>query len=136
MGRYTYRFNPRTLIFGRYAYSSLNYDSPAIDYDIHRPSLGISHSFSSTLRGSAQAGYYWQNPERGTSAHGPYFDISLLQRADKTTYTISFQGGYAEDYFTAENLGFTKYYRGIGRIGHQRLAEMQPTSFFDGWRYP
>jgi hypothetical protein len=50
--------------------------------------------------------------------------VSLTQRAEKTTYTISFQGGYAEDFFTAENLGFTKYHRGIGRVNHQLLEKM------------
>ena len=29
---------------------------------------------------------------------------------EKTTYTLSFEGGYTEDYITAQNLGFTKTY--------------------------
>ena len=101
-----------------------DFDSPSTDYNVHRPSLGISHSFSPTLSGSAQAGYYWQNPERGSTTDGFFYDVSLSQRAERTTYTISFQGGYSEDFFTAENLGFTKYYRGIGRISHQLFEKM------------
>jgi uncharacterized protein (PEP-CTERM system associated) len=50
--------------------------------------------------------------------------VTASQRAQKTTYTLSFQGGYTEDYFTAENLGFTKYYRAIGRVSHQLLQRM------------
>jgi len=123
-GRYTYRFNPRTSVFGAYTYLIRDFDPPSNDYDVHRPSLGISHSFSPTLSGSAQAGYYWQNPERGSTTDGYFYDVSLSQRAEKTTYTISLQGGYTEDFFSAENLGFTKYYRAIGRVGHQLLEKM------------
>jgi hypothetical protein len=123
-GRYTYRFNPRTSIFGQYTYLSRDFDRPSIDYDIHRPSLGISHALSPTLNGSAQAGYYWANPERGEKTDGFFYDVSVTQRAQRTTCTISLQGGYAEDFFTAENVGFTKYYRAIGRVNHQLLEKM------------
>jgi hypothetical protein len=123
-GRYTYRFNPKTSIFGEYMFLIRDFESPSTDYDVHRPSLGMSHAFSPTLSGSAQAGYFWQNPEKGSRTGGIYYDMSLTQRAEKTTYTLSFQGGYTEDYFTAENLGFTKYYRGIGTISHRLLERM------------
>jgi hypothetical protein len=123
-GRYTYRFNPRTSVFGEYTYLIRDFDPPSNDYDVHRPSLGISHSFSPTLSGSVQAGYYWQNPERGSTTDGLFYDVSLTQRAERTTYAISFQGGYTEDYFTAENLGFNKYYRAIGRVNHRLLEKM------------
>jgi hypothetical protein len=125
-GRYTYRFNPRTSVFGEYTYLLRNFESPSNhnDYDIHRPSLGISHSFSPTLSGSVQAGYYWQNPERGDTADGFFGNVSLSQRTERTTYTISLQGGYTEDFFSAENLGFTKYYRATVRVDHQLLEKM------------
>ena len=121
-GRYTYRFNPMTSVFGEYTFLSRDFKSPGIDYDVHRPSLGIEHAFSPTLSGRAQLGYFWQNPEKGSKAGGFFYDISATQRAERTTYTLLFQGGYAEDYFTAQNLGFTKYHRGIGTVTH-RLQE-------------
>jgi hypothetical protein len=123
-GRYTYRFNPRTSIFGEYAYTIQNFESPSTDYVVHRPSLGIEHAFSPTLSGRAQAGYFWQDPDQGSTTDGLYYDLALTQRAQKTTYTIASQGGYIEDYFTAENLGFTRYYRGIGTVTHQLLQRM------------
>jgi uncharacterized protein (PEP-CTERM system associated) len=33
-------------------------------------------------------------------------------------YVLSIQGGYTEDYFTSQNLGFEKYYRATGSIKH------------------
>jgi hypothetical protein len=107
-GRYTYRFNPRTSIFG----------------DVDRPSLGISHEFSPTLSGRAQLGYFWQIPSKASTTGGIYYDASLSQRIKRTTYTVLFQGGYNEDYFTAENLGFSKYHRVIGTISHQLIERM------------
>jgi hypothetical protein len=123
-GRYTYRFNPRTSVFGEYTYLLRDFESPSNDYDIHRPSLGVEHAFSPTLTARVQAGYYWQNPERGDTTDGVFGDVSLSQRVERTTYTISLQGGYAEDFFSAGNLGFNKYYRAIGRVNHQLLEKM------------
>ncbi len=128
-GRYTYRFNPRTSVFGEYAYLLRDFDPPSIDYEVHRPSLGISHAFSRTLSVTVQGGYYWQDPERGPKAEGLFYDVSVTERAERTTYSIALQGGYTEDFFTAENLGFTKYYRGIGRISHQLLERMTVGGF-------
>lgn len=124
MGRYTHRFNPRTSVFGEYTYLTRNFDSPSIDYVVHRPSLGIDHAFSPTLSGRGQVGYFWQNPSRGGTTSGLYYDVSLSQRGERTIYTLSFQGGYAEEYFTAENLGFTKYHRFIGTVSHRLLERM------------
>lgn len=124
MGRYTYRFNPRTSIFGEYTQLWRGFDPPSIDYVVYRPSIGIEHAFNPTLSGRLQVGYYWANPERGSTTGGPFYNVLLTQRAQKTTYTLSLQGGYTEDFFTAENRGFTKYHRGIARVSHQLLQKM------------
>ena len=123
-GRYTHRFNQKTSLFGDYTYLKRDFDSPSIDYDVHRPTLGIEHAFNPTLSGRAQFGYFWQNPEKGSTTGGFSYDISLTEKAQKTTYTLSFQGGYTEDYFTAENLGFNKYHRAVGTITHRLLERM------------
>jgi len=118
-GRYTYRFNPKTSIFANYTQSWINYEKPRIDYSVYNPSIGVEHAFSSTLNGRLQVGYYWANPEKGSKAGGPYYNALLTQRAQRTTYTISFEGGYTEDFFSAENRGLTEYHRAIGRVTRQ-----------------
>jgi hypothetical protein len=120
--RYIYRFDPRTSIFGEYLFLNRSFDSPGVDYDVHRPTIGIEHAFSPTLSVKAQLGYFWENPKKGSKESDPYYNISFTERAQKATYTLLFQGGYIEDYFSAQNLGFTKYHRGIGTISH-RLKE-------------
>ena len=123
-GRYTYRFNPKTSIFGEYSFERQHFKSPGVDYDVHNPSLGIEHKFSPTLSGSAQGGYFWQIPNQGSKMKGLSYNLNLTKSAKRTNYTLSFQGGYTEDYFTAQNLGFTKYYRAYGTINHQMTEKM------------
>lgn len=138
LGKYIYRFNPRTSLFGEYIQLWRNFDSPSIDYLVYRPSIGISHAFSPTLNASAQVGYFWQNPSRGSTNSGFYYEAALSKRQDKITYTLSSQGGYAEDFFTAENRGFTKYYRTLGRIDYHLLRSMTAGlySSFEWAKYP
>lgn len=117
--RYTYRFNPTTSIFGQYHFEYQDFESPGVDYYVHNPSLGIQYLFSPTLTGLAQGGYFWQIPKQGSKTQGPFLNLSLTKRAERTQYTLSLQGGYTEDYVTAQNLGFTKTYSGYGTIRHQ-----------------
>lgn len=122
--RYTYRFNPRVSIFGEYHFEWQDFKSPGVDYYVHNPSLGIQYQFSPTLTGTAQVGYFWQIPEQGSGAGGPSFNLSLTKSAQRTTYSLSFQGGYTEDYFTAQNRGFVKTYMVYGTISHKLTDKM------------
>jgi len=136
-GRYTYRFNPRTSIFGEYTQLWRNFDPPGIDYIVYNPSIGIEHTFSPTLGGRLQVGYYRADPQKGSAVDGPFYDFLLTQRAQRTTYTLSLQGGYEENFFTAENRGFTQYHRVIGRINHQLLRDMRVGLFssYEWYKY-
>jgi len=117
--RYTYRFGPRTSIFGEYHSEWHNFKSPGVDYNVYNPSIGIQYQFSPTLSGTAQVGYFWQVPVQGGKTQGPTFNLSLTKNTEKTVYILAFQGGYTEDYITAQNFGFTKTYTGYGMIKHQ-----------------
>jgi hypothetical protein len=126
-GRYTYRFNPRTSIFGEYTFQRREFEkqvfNPVRDYNIHAPAFGLEHVFSPTLFISAKFGYFWQVVKLGSDETGPLYDILITQRAQRTTYTLGLQGGYTEDLFTAENLGFAKIHQVIGTITHQLTQE-------------
>lgn len=85
-----------------------------------------------------QGGYYWAKPDKGSTVDGPFFDILLTQQGQRTTYTLSLQGGYTEDFFTAENEGFTQYYRALGRVTYQLLRKMNVGLFgsYEWAKYP
>jgi hypothetical protein len=122
--RYTYRFNPRTSVFTDFTYLKRDFEDPGEDYDIYRPTVGVEHAFSRTLNARVQAGYFLQDPKTASKEDGVFYDILVRQLAERTTYTLAFQGGYTEDFFTSENLGFTLYHRGIGTISHSPIRRM------------
>ena len=124
MGRYTYRFNPRTSVFGDFTYFKRDFDFPGDDYNIYRPTAGFEHEFSRTLSTRVQVGYFLMDPQRASKEDGFFYDILVRQLAQRTDYSLAFQGGYTEDYFSAENLGFTLYQRGIATITHRPLERM------------
>jgi Putative beta-barrel porin 2 len=133
--RYTYRFDPRTSIFGEYHFEYQDFESPGIDYYVHTPSLGLQYNFSPTLIGIAQGGYYWQIPKQGSKRQGPFYNLSLTQRTPNTQYMLALQGGYTEDYITAQNLGFTKTYSGYGTIQHQLTQRLSVRLTGSMYRY-
>ncbi len=116
--RYSYRLNPKTTYYGEYAFLRNDFDSPGINYVVHNPGLGIDHAFNPALSGNVQVGYFWKNSDNGTT-NGYTYQAGLTQRDSKTVYTLSIQGGYTEDYFTAENLGFVRFHRAIGKMTHR-----------------
>ena len=58
-------------------------------------------------------------PKVGSGSSGPSYKGGLTGIDGHTTYNINLQGGYTEDYFTSQNLGFNKYQRLTGSITHQ-----------------
>ncbi len=120
--RYNYRFEPHTTTFGEFIFVRRDFEPPGIDYYVYNPSIGIDHAFSPTLTGRVQIGYFWYYPDQGASNSGTSYDVGLVKISERTTYTIALQGGFGEDYFTAENLGPNNYNRLFGTITH-RLSE-------------
>jgi hypothetical protein len=118
--RYLYRFNPRTTAYGDYRYEIRDFEFPGQDYSVHSPSLGVDHAFSPTLNGKAQFGWFWQLVDAGPSFNGPVINLSINHQVSaRTSYNAIFASGYRENYFTSDNLGFSKYYQLQGVITHQ-----------------
>jgi hypothetical protein len=119
--RYTHRVTSKTSIFGGYTFTRRMFDPPSIgyvDYNIHEAVLGFAYAFSPTLNATAQAGYFWREPEVGTRTDGVSYRASITNLGARTNYTFSVQGGYNEDYFTSDNLGFNRYHRLTGSLTH------------------
>ncbi|MBI5584200.1 MAG: outer membrane beta-barrel protein [Deltaproteobacteria bacterium] len=108
-GRYVYRFNPRTLAYGEYRFSIRDFEFPSQDYAVHSPTIGGEHAFSPTLSGAARLGWFWQVVDVGPSFNGPVYSLSSSLRGAQTTFTVSFDGGFREEFFTSDNLGPSKY---------------------------
>jgi hypothetical protein len=116
--RYTNRPDPNLTVYTEYFYEYRNFDPPYLDYDIHEPRVGMTYNFSSTMQASLQVGYYWQKVQDGPGKNGPTYIASLTNLDKRTTYSLLMQGGYTEDYFTSQNLGFVRYYNFAASIMH------------------
>jgi hypothetical protein len=119
-GRYTNRVSAKSSIFVEYAYSKRTFASPSdLDYDIHEPYVGMTFTITPTLTASAQVGYFWANPKTGNGKDGFSYKGELANIDPRTTYKLYLQGGYTEDFFTSENLGFSLYHRATGSLNHK-----------------
>jgi hypothetical protein len=127
-GRYIYRFNPRTRVYGNFSYNRKDFDPPGVDYTVYQPTVGLEYAFSATLSGRAEFGWFWQTAETGSNHNAPAYNFSITQAGQRTTYTLAFQGGYREQYFTTENLGLSKYNQIMANVTH-RLLERLNLSF-------
>jgi len=118
-------------MFGEYSFQKREFDgqvsASSRDYNIHVPVIGFEHAISPTLSLRAQFGYFWQIPQRGSNETGPVYDILLRQQNQRTTFSLNLQGGYTEDYYSAENLGFARYHQAIGMIAHQLTQRTSTT---------
>ncbi|HQM30683.1 MAG TPA: outer membrane beta-barrel protein [Syntrophales bacterium] len=120
--RYNHRTSATTTLFIDYEFLTRDYDDPGNDYIVHAPTVGIDYRFSPTLSATARAGYFRWDPDRGDAEDGFNGLLSLTQRDRLTTYTLILESGYREDLFSADNLGFTQYYRASAVVNH-RLTE-------------
>ena len=117
--RYMNRLNQIATAFVEGAYTNQSFALSSMDYNIYEPSLGLSYVFTPSLKASAQIGYYWMEYlHQDSKYNGLTFKVDLTNTDALTTYVLHIEGGYIEDYFTSQNLGFQKYYRATGSIKH------------------
>lgn len=116
--RYTNRFRQRSAIFGEYLLIQRSFEPTSLGYDIQKSSMGVTHAFSPALSTSAQIGYFVKTPTSGSSTRGLSYKATMSDLDIRTLYSLTFQGGYTEDFFTSENLGFTQYHRFTGSLMH------------------
>jgi predicted porin len=126
---YMHRFTPRTQANLSYTYDSFDYDSFDYngireDYKVHSSSLGLSHQFTENVSGSISGGYYFQDRKRSSDKSGFIGDASLdgAFRFEKGSITLNTSTGYRQQFFEAENLGFSRYYNATAAFNY-RLRE-------------
>jgi len=106
--RYIYRPEPPVSVWVEYLHAIRDFDQPGNSYTIMQPSLGTDYAFSPSLSGRLQVGWFVYHPELGSDISEWAVEASLLQRTPQMEATLTFRRGYAEDFFSAENLGFAK----------------------------
>ncbi len=128
--------NRRTQGFVEYTYSHVKFDNGPIisggsdfgtpvlvvneDYDIHAPMIGVTYDIEEDITLTASGGFFWQVPDISKTADGWLLNFSLRKTLKRGGVRLEAGTGYDFSYFTAENLGFTQYYR-VGITGDYRI---------------
>jgi hypothetical protein len=123
---YTHRFTHRTQANLSYTYDSLDYDGMRDDYVVHSSRLGVSHGLTENVSGSISGGYYVQDRERGDDTSGFTGDASLdgTFRFEKWALTLNGSSGYRQQFFEAENLGFSEYRQASSTLTYNPIERL------------
>lgn len=134
--RYLYRLNPRSTLFVGYSYTKRIFDTlqptdfPVItDYDVHEPDIGATFRIGAAVTATVQVGYFWTRPKAGSGKQGLSYRGELANTDPRTRYSVTLQGGYTEDYFTSQNLGFIRYHRLTGTLNHMLSKQISIGGF-------
>ncbi|HPL62295.1 MAG TPA: outer membrane beta-barrel protein [Syntrophales bacterium] len=106
--RYIFRPKPSVSVWAEYMHTVRDFDSPGNSYRVVQPFLGTDYTFSPSLSGRLQAGWFAYKPDRGDNISEWALEAALLKRTPRVEANVTARKGYAEDYFAAENLGFAK----------------------------
>ena len=135
---YTHRFSPRTQANLSYTYDSLDYQGiqkeriigeegfNQEDYVVHTTSLGLSRQLTERLSGSISGGYYVWDREQSDDTSGFIGSASLdgTFPFEKGALTFNSSAGYRQQFFEAENLGFSKYRRVYATLSYRPLEKL------------
>lgn len=124
---YTYRFNPNTQANLSYSCDTLDYEGTTEDYVVHSSSLGLSHQFTEQVSGSISGGYYFLDREQSDNDDGFTGTASLSQSFEKGQLILDGSTGYRRQFYEAENLGLSKFYRASASFTYQLLERLSTT---------
>lgn len=123
----TYRWHVSRSLFARYSFLDKNFDDPGqgfnnMDFRLHQGSLGLSVGLSPHINFSAEAGYYFldflQDIQGDLEKDGGSFNVVLNTQKRKATVSLGGSGGYAQDYFSSENLGSSEFQQIFGSANY------------------
>jgi hypothetical protein len=121
---YTRRFSPMTQANLSYSYDSLDYDGIQEDYVVHSSRLGVSHQISEHISGSVSGGGWVKDGERSDDVSGFNGNLEGTFGFERWTLTLSGVFGYRQQFFEADNLGFSEYRRGSATVSYQPLERL------------
>lgn len=124
---YTHRFSPRTQGNLSYTYDSFDYEEGLEeDYVVHSGSLGLSRQLTERLSGSISGGYYVWDPEQSDGNSGFTGTASLdgTFPFERGALAFNSSSGYRQQFFEAENLGFSKYHRFSATLSYRPLEKL------------
>jgi hypothetical protein len=136
---YTHRFTSRTQADVTYTYDNFHYKQEGTvtsrdgettvrqeDYVVHTGRLGLRHQFTQYLSGIISGGYYFWDRESSKDESQFTGDATLngTFRLERGGISLRSSTGYRQQFFEAENLGFSRYYLASGTFDYKLLEEL------------
>lgn len=121
---YIHRFSPHTSASIDYEFTGREFEGITEDYAVHEESIGVDHSFSSTLSLSLRAGIFNQRNDRSEDERGHSYDASFEKRFDKASFSLGGRGGWDEIYLGAERRGFIRYWSATTRLEYHLMEPL------------
>jgi len=122
--RYIHRFTPHTSGSVDLNYTTRDFEGDSEDYNVIDSSLGFDHAFSPDLSLSAGIGFFIQQRENSGDTMGPSFNVSLVKKLEKGSFSIGGRSGWDEEYLDVEETGFSQYYAFDTKLQHQLLEKV------------
>ncbi|MGA1825322.1 MAG: hypothetical protein ACMUIP_11745 [bacterium] len=108
-----YRWSPSGTLFTKYGLLYQDFDKTdqlnnASDYRTHQGIVGLELALRMHTAFGVVGGYFKNdllNSDNGEKKEGSIFSAILSIQSERSSLSIEGSGGYAEDYFSSENLG-------------------------------
>ncbi len=119
--RFLKRLSPQLKVFVEHGQTYVRYDGQddpgngrgdQRNFEVFDGNLGFDYELSPTTFLALKGGYFYQQVQGGDSASGFQIDGDMARQFKRGSVRASGGTGYDQNFFGAENLGFTKYYRG------------------------
>jgi opacity protein-like surface antigen len=131
--KYIHRFTPHTSGSISYDFTNRNFEGLTDeDYKVHEGFVSFEHTFSPGLFVSIGGGYFIQQIEISDDETGYSYDVSLVKRFERGSFTIGGRGGWDEAYLEAERGGFIRFWSANTRLDYRI---MEPLSVYGGISY-
>ncbi len=105
-----YRWQEARRVYARYDLLYQDFEpSEADDYRVHESALGVSLALGAHTDLNLEGGYFIQDYLNGDQTEGAVFTGTLSTRLERTSLSLTGGGGYDQDYYSAENLGPSKF---------------------------
>jgi len=124
-GRYTYSFDPITSVFFDYRYFRKELDQPSAafpDYQGHSPKVGFSRNLHENISLTVTGGYDLRKAEDGDDKRVFTGKLQFSGQYKRLSADISGRTGFADDFASAESLGFNRT-RQIGLFARYQFLE-------------
>jgi len=123
-----YNLTPSSKVFGRYGYSTLDYDGQQVDYDVQTATMGLERALTPTMLLALEGGGAFLSRDNGVDRDSFYFRFSLKEELQRGALAVSAESGIDEQQFSGvTDQGVSRYWKVKGNLLHNFSKHFQGT---------